>query len=294
MANGVDLFQYAAGVVNHKTVWQRIAHSPALHTARSAFSSEGSAVSKFIKLSGVAARGACHLVPIPVLGPLAETLEKFFEGKGRAYFHDKNLEHAEHAKDLGEKVKFELKELSLEEMDRYRWKVNQSVTDLNNAAQRFNDIIFKGEVDHASCAGYVELAIMAEQVKRRTKKLHDKCSAVLVVLANTLNWLGKAYDAADTVEDDLADAIAKKIQEIDAQLQKIPQAQREEYRKEFVELAHAHCAGWCWAKPLDAPTYSHYQAVERSAAVLKFVTSMFPMDSLAGLAEIAKPYLGEK
>ena len=291
-----DLYKYARDVADHKTVWQRIAHSPALHTTRSAISSGGSALSKTIKLAGVAGQGACRLIPIPVLGSFVETAVKYLEEKGRGKYLKGRAEHATPGE---QKVKFDLKELSLEEMDRYRWKVHQSVTALNTAVQHMNETFQKAESDHAICAAYVELAIAAEQASRRIEKLNDKCFAVAGVMKETMDWLQQLFGDVDKpesvcgIELQIKQRLANEIRGLDVQLS--THSDKAAARKSFIDEYHSKCTGWCWAKDTSAPTtYSFPKAVEYSAAVLKWASAAFSMDDLAAFGEIAKDKIEKK
>jgi len=293
-----DLLKYASDVVNHKTVWQRIGHSPALHTARSVISSKTSLASKAINFAGVLGRGGLTLIPIPVVGSLLATAEKHVEEKIRKR---RNKNRAEAAKPIGEKVKFELKELSLEEVDRYRWKVQQSMTALNAAIQKWQDIRQKAEDDHALCAAYVELATAAEQASRRIEKLHDKCSAVAAVMKETMDWLEQLFGDIDTpqsvcgTEYWIKQRLEDEIRAVDTLLSTSGEAEKVEARKFYIEEHHSKCTGWCWAKDVSAPPiYSYPRTVEWSAKVLKWAAEPFTLDSLGSFSEIGKSELGEK
>src|SRR5258708_6493170 len=107
-----DIFDYAAKCVANKSVLQRIGHSAKLHSLRSAISGKGSAASKFGSLVGAAARATLNAIPIPAVGSLIASLEQKVEKVIKSQLHGRSLRKAATAAD---KVKFTLKELSVEE-----------------------------------------------------------------------------------------------------------------------------------------------------------------------------------
>jgi len=243
-----NLFAYARKSVDNKTVMQRIGHSPALHSARSAFSSTGSAVSKGVKLAGGGLRVAMSLIPVPAIPALAAAIEKHFEAWRREKRHHAQAEAATKPED---KVKFELKELSLEEMDRYRWKVNQAMTDLNTAINNRQAKFMEADNASARCTEYVELATAAAQAERRIDKLYEKCKVVKGVMEETMEWLGQLAVGANQSEgvNGAKDKIRARLKaEIEGYNSLPPGSQRD-----HIQDLHAHCTGWCWAKNVNEP-----------------------------------------
>jgi len=244
-----NLFEYARKVVANKTVAQRIAHSPALHGVRSAFSSGGSLVSKGVNLLGAAGRVAMGLIPIPTLPAISAAFEKHFEGFLRGKAHEKRLEAAKAQGNVEDKVKFELKELSLEEMDRYRWKVHQAMTDLNNALQSHNDKLAKASQEQARCAAYVEVATASEQAVRRIYKLYHKCFVVKGIMEETMDWLKDLSFGSDRKGGVVGTGrdIRKNLKNEIDEYKKLPN-DRQPY---YIDAYHAHCTGWCWARDVN-------------------------------------------
>ena len=286
MGAEVNLFVYAKKAVANKTVAQRIAHSPALHGVRSAFSSGGSFVSKGANLLGAAGRVAMGLIPIPALPAISATFEKHFEGFLRGKAHEKRLEAAKAQGNVEDTVKFELKELSLEEMDRYRWKVHQAMTDLNNALQSHNDKLAKASQEQARCAAYVELATASEQAARRILKLYHKCFVVKGIMEETMDWLediSLGSDGKGGVVERKRD-IKKNLKiEID-EYKKLPGDRQQLY----IDAYHTHCAGWCWAKDLSKPP-SATPKLDFCANVLKWLAE----PAFEALEDIGREQVGE-
>ena len=253
-----DLFEYARKVVDHKTVMQRIGHSPALHSARSAFSSAlpsaptttrwGSLESKALNLAGSLVRVAIGLVTIPAIPSLLASLEKHGEAWLRRYFHAK---HVTKEAGIEDRVKFELKDLSLEEMDRYRWKVHQAITDLNTAIQNREAKFVEAEKVSARCTEWVELAKAVSQAERRIEKLHAKCKVVKGVMEETMEWLAQCSvgpnqkGGVNAVRDDIKKSLRAEIE----WYKKLPHDEKLAQIKNY----HWQCSGWCWARPVNKP-----------------------------------------
>jgi hypothetical protein len=81
------------------------------------------------------------------------------------------------------------KDLSVENLDRYRWKVNEAMQDLNKSLANHSQNIVKSMDRGCECNPYLELAIAAEQASRRINKLRDACWAITDVMTQTLDWL---------------------------------------------------------------------------------------------------------
>lgn len=286
MGAGVNLFEYARKVVANKTVAQRIAHSPALHGVRSAFSSGGSFMSKGVNLLGMAGRAAMGLIPIPALPTLSAALEKHFEGFLRDKAHERRLEAAKAQGNVEDTVKFELKDLSLDEMDRYRWKVHQAMTDLNNALQSHNDKLAKASNEQARCAAYVEVATASEQAVRRIYKLYHKCFVVKGIMEETMDWLKDLSFGADRKRGVVGTArdIRKNLKNEIDEFKKLPS----DHQQFYIDAYHAHCAGWCWAKDVSRPP-GPTPKLDFCANVLKWLAE----PAVDALEDIGREQFGE-
>jgi hypothetical protein len=279
-----DLFEYAAARVANKTVMQRIGHSAKLHSARSAFSSPGSFGSKAADLAGMVGRGAMSLVPIPGLGSLVKMLEEPAQEKIKKHYRKRNLDKAKADKDAAGVVKFELKELSVEEMDRYRWKVEQSIKDLNAAIQNYPGNLAKKIKEGAECDAHVELAMAAEQATRRIQKLRNKCLAVKEVMDKTLDWLkelesgtvfqGEARHGVDGKKNEIMRQIKSRID----QWMKFPKETAEAINVEH----HGKCQSWCWLNGIATPD-KYEERKNHAAEAAKFLADFFTVE---GIAEI--------
>ena len=188
MPSPADIFVCAKGYVNNKSVAARIGHSAKLHSLRSAVSSKGSAASKGLAFTGVVFRATLGAIPLPAVGSLIGAAESFIEGKVRSFKRQRNLANAT---TMDDKVKFELKELSVAELDRYRWKVSQAIEAYNKARTGFNANYAAKQTEMAPCEALLDLAMSMEQVIRRTDKLKAAVLSITAVTKLTTDWIAK-------------------------------------------------------------------------------------------------------
>ena len=188
-----DIFAYAKKCVDNKTVVARIGHSAKLHSVRSAVSSKGSAASKLSSLGGAAIRATLQAIPLPAVGSLLASVEEAVEKAVKGWLHHRSLSKAQTTE---EKIKFKLKELDVEELDRYRWKVQESITDFNKAMQGFGANLAKKREAGATCDAFFEVALAAEQASRRTEKLKGACLALHAAMLLTMNWVEECENGA--------------------------------------------------------------------------------------------------
>lgn len=270
-----DLFSFAKARVANKGVAARIGHSAAFHSVRSAFSSKGSAVSKAIGLAGVAGRAALTAIPVPAIGSLIGTVEKAVEKYVRSRHHVRRGTGA--APGSEEQVKFDLKELSVDELDRYRWKVKESLDALNTTIGKLPTLATENKTKGSTCNAYVELAMAVEQADRRIKKLQEKAMATKLLMEHVLAW-------ADTCDKELL----KKRNE-SAQYLSVQVAMGINTTEADIIAEHGQCSDWCCrrsaAKPDNMAAYR-----EKAAAVTKVLASPFVLDDVAGgIASVATP-----
>jgi len=261
-----NLFAYAKQCVDNKTVLQRIGHSAKLHSARSAINSKGSALSKAGSLVGVGIRLVFNQMPVPVVGSLLGALEKAVEVRIRSARHKSNLSGATTDED---KVKFTLKELSVEELDRFRWKVVEAIKDLNEAVGGFQANFDKKSQEAARCDAYLDLATAVMQAERRIDKLKEAVMGLMAALKMTVDWVetcangqappapppsgGGAVVATPQSVTGLREEIRKKIREAidtevaaaDAHARTFVGASQDDARTAYLGQFHDKCDRWC-------------------------------------------------
>jgi hypothetical protein len=254
-----DIFVYAAKCVDNKGVLARIGHSAKLHSVRSAFSSKGSAASKFGALLGAGARATLNAIPIPAVGSLISSLEQKVEKVIKGHLHSRSLNKATTTTD---KVKFTLKELSVEELDRFRWKVSESIAEFNKLGPAHAANLAKKRDAQATCDAFLDLALAAEQVNRRIRKLKEACLGILAAIKMTSEWIeecengpgagpvtvtggvrgGPATSGVNKAIADLKTLLATNIQ---AELDAMNGLPTDAAKEEFVLNFHGKCDKWC-------------------------------------------------
>ena len=287
-----DVFTYAARRVKNKSALARIGHSAKLHSVRSAVSSKGSAFSKFTGLLGMAARATLGAIPLPAVGSLIAAVETAVEKAIRSKIHDHRKKAAVTEAD---KVKFELKELSLEEMDRFRWKVQEAVSEFNKAAGDFMAVRNKKEGEHAKCDAFYEAALKIEQAVRRIDLLEKKCLGVFAAMKMTMDWNYECYygpqgdDHKWKVEAPVVspNSILGRKNELRKIVTDAYQAELDylrplskEARVAFLQEYHLNCGDWCfYGVNTSAEVWS--QAVDKAASVLNVLATPFVPESFS-------------
>jgi len=294
MPNQDDIFFYAATCVKNKSVLARIGHSAKLHSVRSAVSSKGSAATKFGALVGAGIRATVNCIPIPVIGGLVSAIEQRVEKAIKSKHHRSNLGKA--AAGSADEVKFTLKELSVEELDRFRWKVSESIQEFNKLATAYPENKDKKRAAQAQCEAYLDLALAAEQVNRRLKKLRDACLGLCAALKIAVDWVGACENGAGAGKLDLAGGtfsgiatggVSKAIadlkitlatdikEETDFVEKHIPTKEQQE---EYIAKYHGKCDKWCCFRDAGKPdTWANCK--NKAAFVLRNLADPFVPDS---------------
>ncbi|MES2183980.1 MAG: hypothetical protein V4505_05485 [Pseudomonadota bacterium] len=188
-----NVWDYAAIKVENKGVLSRIGHSSRLHGLRSAFNSPGSFASKALSGLGAVARASLSLVPIPVIGSLAAQAEQALESKFRSWRHDVKAKRGKASSSVEKEIKFALKEASLADMDRYRFKVTQSHDDLKKAMDTWNNTGHAAAQNGSGgnkCAHQAALAYAVAQAERRLDIFDAKVAEIKALLVACEQWTG--------------------------------------------------------------------------------------------------------
>jgi hypothetical protein len=293
VSNNQDIFAYAAACVSNKGVITRIGHSSTLHSVRSAFSGGGSFASKFGSLVGAGIRATFACIPIPVVGSLLGSAEAAVEKAIKSCLHSRSRKTAVGA----DVVKFELKELSLEQMDRYRWKVQTSVQELNKVLTEFNTRYALKSRELAPCDAFLDAALAAEQATRRVRKLREVCLGVFAIMKLTTDWLDECENGTVTapsggggggggavptdasingVKNKLQRLITEKVEE---QLRAIDSFRTEDDKLAYVKHSHSHCSGWCYFRTVGGRVDNWANFRQNAAAVVRTCAEPFGPDS---------------
>jgi hypothetical protein len=181
-----DIWVYAAYKVANKSLLQRVAHSSRFHSLRSAVSSRGSFGSKFLSGLTAVGRGAFNLIPIPIIGSLLSQAESAIEAKFRTYLHSNHVKRATVGD--AEYVKFQLKDASVADLDRYRWKVTESVTAMQTAGGTYSDKWYASNNTGNVCDPNVEFALAIAQAERRIDIFTKKCGELKALMEASIAW----------------------------------------------------------------------------------------------------------
>jgi hypothetical protein len=187
MPSTTDVWEFSDAKVANKGVFARIGHSARLHSVRSAMSSKGSAASKGLALMGVGLRGAASLIPIPIIGSLISSAQAAIEGAIRTHHHTKKLTKNGPVTQA-DFVKFSLKDISVANLDRYRFKVTDSVEEMTRVGNAFDGKYRIAASTHAPCNADLEYAMAIAQAERRLKIFEDEVAGLLVILNGSAAW----------------------------------------------------------------------------------------------------------
>jgi hypothetical protein len=199
MKNNGNIFTYARSKVDNKGLLTKIKHSSHVHGVRSAVGGTGSATSKGLAVLAKAGRSALKLIPIPVVGDLLVLASSQLEEKIRSKRLEKNRSSST---TLEDEVKFTVKQLSIEELDRYRWKLKDAMVEVNNAANKFNSNLNSTSQDSKPCDTSLEMAIAIAQAERRHHILFEQCSKLINTLQLATQWCDQAKIEIDRIKSD--------------------------------------------------------------------------------------------
>lgn len=292
MPNKDDIWDYAKGRVENKSVLLRIAHSPKLHSFRSAVSSKGSAASKGLGIATAVGRAALSAIPIPAIGDLIASAQTAVEKAVRSHLHSARKSAA---KDLETQVKFELKELSLEEMDRFRWKAKEATEAFNTACTGFWPNVNAKKNANAQCEAYLEVAMAGEQASRRLNILRTKCLGVIAAMNETLKWVneletgskdGKGKQGVTGKKNEFSQRLKDLIEEEIRAAETEKQLGGDAARDQFILNGHGKCELWCCFRAAGQPDdYKNWK--DNAAKVANFLTAPFDSgDVIASISDV--------
>lgn len=295
-----DILDYARKRVDNKAVMQRIGHSAKLHKYRSAFVKKGGSLgSKAAGIGGLVVRTALKQISIPVVGGFLAQIEQTVEDAIRSEYHKFRRDTAPDART---EAKFELKELSVSEMDRYRWKVEESLKSLNQAAGNFPTNFQKKQAEGKQCDAYLEFAMAYAQAERRVKKLEKSCAGLEAAVQITHAWLNEVKNGKDgtgrTEGLGYMESQFKKLvkDDIDEEVQKantVSGTNGVNAGADGILDHHGNCDEWCCfrdaGKPDDLATLR-----KRAAQVTRFLLNNYGESDLAGDVVSSVKYTANK
>lgn len=259
-----DIWKYTQELVDNKSVLSRIGHSATLHSARSAISSPGSFGSKAANLMLTAGKGLLKAIPVPGVPALIEVIADKANEAARKYLHGQNLEAAKAAGDEVNRIKFEIKELTVDEMDRYRWKVTEAMQELNRNISEMGTL----PPGAPCCDKYLEIVTACQQAQRRIDKLRVKVGTIRGLMDSIDTWLGDCQSKLTAGKGNITTALADYVKgqnaactqanntylpNLQTQLQTLAQKQQlEERKQQALKAAGVSPSLFSWGKsPLE-------------------------------------------
>lgn len=254
MAFNEDPFAQARAEVANKSMGDQIAHSGIFHSLRSAFSSGGSAASKGAGAVVGVGKLFLALIPVPIVGAVVGAAVDVINGKIRGGLHDSRIANAaskiadpnasaeERAAANADYVKFSIKELTVENLDRYRWKVARSFEELNAGLTAYNN-------SNQSCDDMYAFALLYEQVERRKQKLTDELQKFVDVTNAVNQWIIDLNSTQGALLISAKNAIAEKTRrDIGAMQGLVSTNPAHATQIQQIKAAHAGCEKWCCVK----------------------------------------------
>ena len=262
----ISIWDYADQRVNNKSVAARIKHSPKLHAFRSALSSKGSAMSKGAAVGTMLLRLGISAIPIPSIATsLINVAQQAVEKKLRSHLHQKKLVGGPVTEE--ENVKFKLKELSVEDLDRYRWKLREAMEQLNQKAMMIDSTYGKKQGEGKPCDAWLELAEALAQAERRYNILSLSAGGLKTAMDEALNWSNKQAEVINKFKDSVGSKFKDAIEAEEAE------ASRAEKTKpggaeDFLNGRHAACSHYCHWNEVAATENAQWTAVKAKLAMI--------------------------
>lgn len=168
-------------IANNPSLWTRMKHSSKGTSFR-----RGAKLSTPFKVLAGGAKFVLKQVPIPILNDILGVLSD------KAYAWGKSKQYAAHhaaTKSAEERVKFGWKDMDVQDMDRYRWKVHASFLELQKLAQAFSHKQQNFVTEGSICDDFVKVTTEAAYTRKRIDKLREKALAIAALCALTNDWL---------------------------------------------------------------------------------------------------------
>ncbi|MDB5871390.1 MAG: hypothetical protein JWQ07_832 [Ramlibacter sp.] len=276
-----DIFAFARSRVDNKGIGSRIKNSARFHSLRSALSSKGSLGSKGLSVLAMGVRSAFKLIPIPIVGDLLGQAQKGLAGYARGKHLSKRKGEAAKAKNVEDQMKFGIKELSVESLDRYRWKAQDALVEMNKKVVAYQASFVDKASKAKPCHAMLELAEAVAQAERRMEKLAKACNEITDVLGPVAAWANdhttKLVAAKSSYSTQFAAHIANELRKAD-NLNTAMSGQGE-----YAMMAqHEHCEHYCFYN-MSNESDDWATARKNIAEAVAALTSPFEVESFISL-----------
>lgn len=135
-------------------------------------------------VAGKATDVAISLIPIPLVKDIVEAAVDKAKEALRGHYTGSTLSEIQ-ATDTEGKVKWGWKDLDIEDMDRYRWKVHHGVKVLNDA---FNKAAGNFSSSASICNDWVRPIAKYHYLNKRIYKLRERAEIIKALCEDTLKW----------------------------------------------------------------------------------------------------------
>ena len=276
----ISIWDYAAQRVSNKGVGTRIKHSPKLHAFRSALSSKGSAASKGIAVGTMLLRVGISAIPIPSIATsLINVAQQAVEAKVRSHLHRKKLVGGPITQE--ETVKFELKELWVAGLDRYRWTLNAAIEQLNMNATGFNGTYTTKQKDSRPCDAWLELAEALAQAERRYTKLRNTAEGLRVSMVNCIDWAEIQRKEINKFKTSLGGEFQKLIEAETAEAEKLEKVKKGDGDR-ILGARHVNCENYCFWSEVAVTENEQWTSVKtKLATAAKIVSDPLTLETFA-------------
>jgi hypothetical protein len=234
-----DPFKQAAAEVVNKSMGDQIANSGVFHSMRSAFNSPGSAASKGAGAALAVGKLFLALIPVPIVGAIVGAVADAVNSKVRGAAHNS---HTGAGKSNAENAKFLIKELTVENLDRYRWKVAHAYEELNKGIDDYN----KGP---QFCDDMYKMALLYQQVQRRNERMLSELKKFEDVTNYVKAWMAELEQQQGVKSRDVMIAVTSRVNEGMNGFGSWVETNPADKPKIAAALAlHAKCTQWCCIK----------------------------------------------
>lgn len=273
--NMISIKKWAQDKVANKTISQRVWHSGFFHSLRSATTSRGSAASKAAGVATAVAKGALGFIPIPIAGTLASAAVSAAESAAREHHINTMKKRAETLPEdekLAEEAKWGIKSLTIDELDRYRKKVEMAANDVVKAIATFESTRGRFILDHKPCDAYADLALAYEQLERRVEILRNKSIALVEVGLLAQNYANQTQSQLKASYDQFNKQVASYLKAT---------SETTASHTDFIEH-HQNCSKYCFARQItDADGDGYKQFKDRLAQIATVCSSNLSVTDFA-------------
>jgi hypothetical protein len=178
-------------------------------------------------------------IPVPIVGAIVGATVDAINSKVRSAHHDHNFKKATTDE---EKAKFSIKELTVENLDRYRWKLAHAFEELKDGVTVYN-------ASNQNCDDMYKFALLYQQLERRKDKLDKELKKFKDVITYVEAWkaeVERTHGAAVVTARNQINA--KTTLEITKLNSFVPSNPADATKIAEFMAAHASCSQWCYCK----------------------------------------------